>query len=444
MTVSARVRMTVLALLGVALAAATSSAATDEAAEAFRAARAYTVRIRAQITTPFVEDERGSFEGAGFLVDAARGWIVTNAHVVGHSPSQIQVAFADGPYEPARKVYVDSFADIAVIHVDGVDPDRRTASLDCGGTPSAGEPVGAYGHPLGLPFTGSRGIVSARTDQLGPDMLQIDATVDHGNSGGPVILLRTGRVVGIATALAGDAKTDRLNFATPTRDVCRILDLLRRGESPCPPAMKFALLKDEDGRHTLRVGRTFDAAHWPFEPGDRILAVEGARDTFVTLSDFVGALRGRTGAVPLVVERAGHRAVVVTHPTPRPPVTDRWAVSVDGALIAPIRFEDGAELSEPVSLIVHSVEPGSTAEALGLDQYDIVESVDGRAFSDLDTLLDYLNTRDPGPLELVIRRWSVQEHRLFDYDSRELPGDDVHVVGPGPESKTGDTNPDSN
>src|SRR5258705_13052031 len=76
-------------------------AALDRTESVFREARSYTVRIRTQISTPFYEDMRGSFEGAGFLVDAKRRWILTNAHVVGQSPSTVQVAFADDTFRPA-------------------------------------------------------------------------------------------------------------------------------------------------------------------------------------------------------------------------------------------------------------------------------------------------------------------------------------------------------
>ena len=79
--------------------------AQERAETVFRDARAYTVRIRTQISTPFMDDQRGSFGGAGFLVDAQRRWVITNAHVVGQSPSTVQVAFADGTFRAARKVY---------------------------------------------------------------------------------------------------------------------------------------------------------------------------------------------------------------------------------------------------------------------------------------------------------------------------------------------------
>lgn len=190
-----------LAFLAIGTVAASAAvASTEDAERLFREARQYTVRVRTQITTPFVEDQPGSFEGAGFLVDAKRGWILTNAHVVGRCPSEVQVAFADEPFQDAKKVYVDSFTDVAVLEIRNVGKGRKVAVLDCLEDSRVGEPVGVFGHPLGMYFTGTRGIVSGKTDQFGPDLLQIDATVDHGNSGGPTLALRDGRVIGIATA----------------------------------------------------------------------------------------------------------------------------------------------------------------------------------------------------------------------------------------------------
>src|SRR5262245_45073005 len=84
----------------------------NRAETVFRQAREYTVRIRTRIDTPFAGDEQGAFQGAGFLIDADRGWIITNAHVAGRAASVVQVAFYGEPYQPVRKLYVDSFADI--------------------------------------------------------------------------------------------------------------------------------------------------------------------------------------------------------------------------------------------------------------------------------------------------------------------------------------------
>jgi S1-C subfamily serine protease len=219
--------------------------------------------------TPFIEDERGSFEGAGFLVDAERGWVVTNAHVVGQSPSTVQVAFADEDLRPARKLYVDSFADVAILQIAVAGRRHRAAVVQCDQLPSVGEAVGVFGHPQGYSFTGTRGIISGKADREIVDLLQTDATVDHGNSGGPVIALADGRIVGIASSGYELRKEDKVNFATPMKDVCRILDLLRNGVPPEPPILEFGLVIDDKGSHTLEVGRPSTRSGGHFFPATR-------------------------------------------------------------------------------------------------------------------------------------------------------------------------------
>ena len=425
-------RFALLLVLGLPLLAGSALAASspvDEGAQAvFRGAREYTVKIRTRIETPFLEDVVGSFTGAGFLVDATRGWIVTNAHVVGRSTSdRVEVAFAGEEFRPARKLYVDTFADLAVIAVEGLGA-RRAAVLDDSDVPSIGEPVGAFGHPLGIPFTGTRGIVSGHTDQFGPDLIQIDATVDHGNSGGPVISLRDRRVVGIATYAAGGGKADRLNFATPIRDVRRVLSLLRAGSPPSPPSLEFALLKDDEGRHTLVVGRTFDAARWPFESGDRIVAVAGREVR--SLSDLVDALRGCHGEMTIAVDRGGKRRSLAARPNLRASMIERRGVLVAGALIAPIALEDEAGDPRRVRLIVHSVDPSSMAAALDVQRLDVFDSIDGRSFEDVDALIAYLESRPgDGTVDVVFRRWTEDPFRAMDHHGRKLPLQGLAVIG---------------
>ncbi len=404
----------------------------------FRDARDYTVRIRTQITTAFVDDEQGSFSGAGFLVDSRRGWVLTNAHVVGHSPADLTVAFAGGSFKPARKIYVDPFTDVAIIEVQAEDRRHPVAPMDCDRVPEVGEAVGVFGHPLGMAFTGTRGIVSGKTDQFLTDFLQIDATVDHGNSGGPVIALRDARVVGIATAGAGRSQADRLNLATPMRDVCRILKLLQHGVSPDPPQLEFSFLVDEDERHTLEVGTTHDKTRWPFEAGDRIVSVGREREPVTTVTQFVTGMRGRTGVVPVRVVRSGREIEVPCHPNWQQSVVARRAVILDGALIAPYSIEDAIALSEPARLMVHSVESGSAAESLNMNRLDIIESIDGRRVSDLDSLIGQLaEHREGTPLRVVFRRMSGNANRWYDFHLRSVPGADIRVIGPEASLATG-------
>ena len=59
----------------------------------FEKAKAYTVKVRTRVEYPFGKDKRGSFSGAGFLIDREAGWIITNAHVSSRNPANIEIAF---------------------------------------------------------------------------------------------------------------------------------------------------------------------------------------------------------------------------------------------------------------------------------------------------------------------------------------------------------------
>jgi len=253
--------------------------------------------------------------------------------------------------------------------------------------------------------------------------------VDPGNSGGPIIALQGGRIVGIATAMAGGSKADRLNFATPMKDVCRILELLRDGVPPEAPVLEFSLLIDEDGRHSLQVGATHNAARWPFQPGDRIVSVGGEPEPVTTVTQFITRMRGRLGAIPIRVMRGGHELEILARPNRRPSVIAQRGVSIDGALIAPIALEDLTALSEPARLFVHSVEPGSAAEGLDMVPMDIIESIDGHGFDDLDSLLGYLRQHQAGaPLRIVFRRFGQSTNTWFEFHVRDLPGLEIQVI----------------
>src|SRR5258705_2154113 len=99
------------------LAAASVAAAADIGEEVFKNALRYTVQVRTMLPIPFDGDRKGSGLGAGFVVDAARGWVMSNAHVVGRSASRVEVALHGQEFTEATKVYVDPYLDLAIIKV---------------------------------------------------------------------------------------------------------------------------------------------------------------------------------------------------------------------------------------------------------------------------------------------------------------------------------------
>ena len=225
----------------------------------FTQAEKYTLEIEVEITIPFIEDEEGSYIGTGFLVDKKKGWILTNAHVVGKSPSNVRARFKGSEYFDLKKIYIDPVIDLAILKIDPshLPENALNAQLDCDSTPITGHPIGTYGHPWGLSFTATRGIVSGTTYLQDDKWLQVDAAINGGNSGGPLVSLVSGLVVGINSASANDEDTQGLNFALPIRPVCTVLNLLKNGRDPSPADLNV-LFFEKDYKNQLKVAEVFD------------------------------------------------------------------------------------------------------------------------------------------------------------------------------------------
>ncbi len=157
--------------------------------------------------------------GTGVIV-SQEGAILTANHVVSGGGA-ITVTFADGTRAPARVQSAQPENDIAVLVADQLPQVVVPAVL--GGGVRVGDPVYAVGHPLGLTASLSSGVVSAtgRTIEAEglklADLIQFDAAVNPGNSGGP-LLNSAGQVVGIVTALANPSKQPffvGIGFAVP-------------------------------------------------------------------------------------------------------------------------------------------------------------------------------------------------------------------------------------
>ena len=139
--------------------------------------------------------------GSGFIV-SADGYVVTNNHVI-EGATKITVKLDDGRDLPATLVGTDAKSDIAVLKVDA-GGDLPIIAWGDSDALQTGDPVLAIGDPFGIGTTVTAGIVSARGRDLhsGPydDFVQVDAAINHGNSGRPLVDA-TGQVVGINTAI---------------------------------------------------------------------------------------------------------------------------------------------------------------------------------------------------------------------------------------------------
>ena len=362
-----------------------------DAEETFANAEKYTVRINSTISRPFVEDKQGAFFGAGFMVDTKRRWIMTNAHVVGHSPASLVVITESGSRVAARKVYVDPYVDVAIIELEDTDLSIGEAALGCDLKPGTGHPVGAYGHPWGLNFTGTQGVISGSSDIFGAKLLQTDTPINGGNSGGPLISMKTGQVVGINTSSVNDDGDQNTNFAVPISQACQILQLLQDGRDPSPPQLSVTFYDTISDNDPLVVARSFlreDLLR--LTSGDEIVSVNETE--VMSESELVESLRGRLDDVRLVVRRGDQVVKLKGKLEPRPSITSRRGLYFVGLLFGDAGFRDGAMLGLGHDVMVQSVESGSQANSSELSRYDYVASVNDIAIHDLDHLSEVLGS----------------------------------------------------
>jgi S1-C subfamily serine protease len=282
--------------------------------------------------------------GSGFVIDKA-GHVVTSLHVV-EGAETITVSFSNRDRVKARLVGADPATDLAVLQLD--TPSRALTPLILGDSDrlAVGDPVVAIGNPFGLDRTVTAGIVSALARPLTApngaeleDMIQTDAALNEGSSGGPLID-SSGTVVGVATAVAGDEEGARpgIGFAVPVNTVrtvvAQLLDDGRVARSTLglqaveldeQLAELFALSVDRgllvqsldpDGpaeRAGVRAGATHVvvAGESYVLGGDVLLSVDGRN--VATLGEFRRALaEHRPGdSLRLVVVRDGERRELV-------------------------------------------------------------------------------------------------------------------------------------
>ena len=411
-------------------ASANGAAVAERGEQIFRKALNYTVQIKSSVSIPFAGDGKGSSLGAGFVIDAARGWILTNAHVVSRSPSRVEVAFSDQEFTDADKVWVDPYMDIAIVKV----PDPATTSaievpqLECRNTPAVGHPVGAFGHPWRLPFTGTRGIISGVTSRYRTELLQTDAPINQGNSGGPLISLEDGRIVGINTA--GIRGAQNTNFAVAMKYACRIVELLQAGADPSPPDLNVVFFRDIDDRKQLRVARSYaKPGMLAFQAGDLIEEVIGVPGRIENETQLVHALRGRLQGASVRVQRNGSHIALNGSKPPLPRVMDQRGVYASGVLFGPITVRDAEEIGLR-GFMVHHVEPGSIGQAQEVIRSDVLEAVDGKAVTDLDELYQWLSAAaiEHRRVELTLKRLVGGEY-AFSYTQRRLAVRDLRMVG---------------
>ncbi|MFB7912211.1 S1C family serine protease [Kitasatospora sp. NPDC056076] len=258
------------------------------------------------------------------------GFLLTNAHVVGHADAGT-LAFADGTTAPFHTIGVDPLSDLAVLRADGPTPSPAVLGEATG--LRVGQLVVAVGNPLGLAGTVTAGVVSALGRSLPAragsavriidDVIQTDAALNPGNSGG-ALATADGEVVGITTAVAGNG----LGLAVPINATSRriIAALLADGRirrahlglagvpAPLPPALR-ARTGQRTSLRIVEVVPGSPAARSGLREGDLLLtAAAEPMDSAqalqrLMLADAIGR------PLPLTVLRGGALVDVIATPT---------------------------------------------------------------------------------------------------------------------------------
>jgi serine protease Do len=338
--------------------------------------------------------------GTGFIIDAS-GIIVTNNHVAGKADS-ITVTLADGRKFPAKLLGADEKTDLAVLKVESDKPLPYVSFGDANKI-RVGQSVMAVGNPFGLGGTVTTGIVSARGRdiQSGPfdDYIQTDAAINRGNSGGPLFDM-DGNVIGINTAIySPTGGSIGLGFAIPSslaKDVVAQLKETGKVErgmlgvqiQPLTQELADSMsLSSTHGALVASVVADSPALKAGIKSGDVVRSVDGKEvETAKELTRMISAVKPG-GSVKLGLWRDGKDMTVTAKvgDQSKSDIVKANAEAPDakgpgsyGVSLAPLSRDARQELGLDGSVegaLIAQVEPGSPAEAQGLQPGDVIQQV---------------------------------------------------------------------
>jgi serine protease Do len=357
--------------------------------------------------------------GSGVIIDP-QGYILTNNHVV-RNAEDIKVRLSDDREFGAEVIGEDPETDVALIKLDIEKPlpAEDVATLGDSDAIQVGDWAIAIGNPFGLDRTVTVGVISAKgrsnLDILGgapayQNFIQTDASINFGNSGGPLVNIR-GEVVGINTAI--NAQGQGIGFAIPINMARKISDELREsgkvvrgylGMLPQEITRDMAEALDLSSTEGVLVGQVSPdtpAEKGGLKVGDVIVDFDGRDVQDVEQFRLMVAEKNPGSEVDIVVVREGERkelsmmlgdrADYLDIPSGRESEdeTDTWlGLDVDG-----VRGESARRLGveEERGVVVTRVEVGSPAEDAGIAPGDVIQKIN---LKDVDDLADYQNIKD--------------------------------------------------
>ncbi|MDY4314012.1 serine endoprotease DegP [Pectobacterium actinidiae] len=353
--------------------------------------------------------------GAGVVINAEKGYVVTNSHVVDNA-DKIQVRLSDGRKYDGKVLGKDTRSDIALVQLKDF---KNLTAIKVADSEQlrVGDYTVAIGNPYGLGETATSGIVSA----LGrsglnienyENFIQTDAAINRGNSGGALVNLN-GELVGLNTAiLAPDGGNIGIGFAIPSNMVKSVVAQIvefgevKRGElgitgtelnSELAQAMK---VDAQRGAFVSQVRPKSAADEAGIKAGDVIVTLNGK-----AISSF-SALRAQVGSLPV-----GSKVALGLLREGKPLTVEVTLQQSNQAQVASGNLYsgiEGAELSntqvdDKKGVKVDNVKPGSAAAKIGLKKDDIILGVNQQAIQNIGELRKILDSK-PAVLALNVRR----------------------------------------
>ncbi|HZZ60281.1 MAG TPA: Do family serine endopeptidase [Roseiarcus sp.] len=342
----------------------------------------------------------GMAQGSGFFI-SADGYVVTNNHVVDHA-KEVTVTTADGQTVPARVVGTDPKTDLALLKVkEGSDyPYVSFAQQE----PRVGDWVIAVGNPFGLGGTVTAGIVSARARDIGAgpydDFLQIDAPVNHGNSGGPTFNTE-GEVVGVNTAIfSPSGGSVGIGFAVASDVAKGVVQQLKDngavargwlGVQIQPVTQDIAdslALKEAKGALIAKTEKDSPAAAAGLRDGDVVASVNGesVADSH-DLARKIAAIGPNKKAELSIIRNGSTQTIKVAlgalpdekqAKADAPERHSKDAMAKYGMTLAPAAEVDGAG---KIGVVVADVDPDGAAAQKGIRTGDVILEVAGKPVS---------------------------------------------------------------
>ena len=325
--------------------------------------------------------------GSGVIIDAQKGYVVTNAHVVANA-DEITVKLTDGREFIAKKLGADEQSDIAILQIES--DDLTALPLADSDAVRVGDFVVAIGNPFGLSQTVTSGIVSALGRSglnIGgyEDFIQTDAAINRGNSGGALVNLH-GELVGINTAIFGpNGGNVGIGFAIPANMMKSLVDQIveygevRRGQlgiigSNVDQGLAEAMNSEfNKGAFVSEVQPDSAAEKGGIQAGDIIIAVNGKDLTsFAELRAKIASM-GAGAEVELTVIRKGERLkldVVLDDAAKAEVVAKQIHPALEGATLV-----NGEDAGGNPGVEVSNVEENSPAARIGLQEGDVILSV---------------------------------------------------------------------